>query len=479
MVARTPPKLLVMPPFNPILLTETLNKVDKCMARLQELQHTVTGGNKVISGVTVSPRSTRGYLRTSLRCKQESLRIKNVTSRKSPPGKLPTNAGEWRRMSLPAMLLGETVAEIKQASQFARDIVEAVGSKGEKPAPDDPKTPLTQRQNQKPSPENSELRSRRKREKQVTLQTMRTESDTPSKRRLKSRINFKVSSPVQQRECEKENCKYIANRVSPRNRPWVKKTVLFPNPLFHSSPTSQQQKLSITQSPVIARNRQTPHKFLVKSPPKAPVLQAKIRRPQKLYASPTRVTSLGAKFLAKSPPKSSKFQVKIRSPPQISVSPPRATRSPKMSTAAKLRRSFSPSRLASRLAPPLKSKKTVQKIDGIKSPLKASKFQVKIRSTPQISVSPTRATSLTERSPKMSTAAKLRMSFSPSRLANRIASSPSKMRSFSPSRLASRLAPPLKRKISVQKIDGMKMMMSGLKQRPQASTTSNQFIVCA
>lgn len=44
------------------------------MARLQELQYTVTGGTKVVSGVTLSPRSTRGYLRTSLRCKQESLR---------------------------------------------------------------------------------------------------------------------------------------------------------------------------------------------------------------------------------------------------------------------------------------------------------------------------------------------------------------------------------------------------------------------
>ncbi|TMX01961.1 hypothetical protein EJD97_023009 [Solanum chilense] len=460
MVARTPPKLqnkkMVVPPLNPILLRETLNKVDKCMARLQELQYTVTGGHKVISGVTLSPRSTRGYLRTSLRCKQESLRIKNATSRKSPPGKMPTSGGEWRRMSLPAMLLGETVAEIKQASQFARDIVEAVGSKGS----DDPKTPLIQRQNQKPSPENSELRSRRKREKQVTLQTMRTESDTPSKRRAKSRINFKVS-PVQQKECEKENCKYIANRVSPRNRPWVKKTVLFPNPLFHSSPTSQQQKLSKTQSPVIARNRQSPHKFLVKSPPKAPKLQMKIRSPQKLHASPTRVTSLGTKFSTKSPPKASKFQVKIRSPPQLSVSPTRVT-------------SLGTKSLA-------------------KSP---PKFQVKIRSPPQISVSPTRATSLNKRSPKMSAAAKLKRSFSPSRLANKIASSPSKMRSFSPSRLAnkiasspskmrsfspsrlvSRLVSPLKSKKSVQKIDGMKMMMSGLKQRPRASTTSKQFSV--
>ncbi|PHT41310.1 Microtubule-binding protein TANGLED1 [Capsicum baccatum] len=467
MVARTPPKLqhkkMVVPPLNPLLLRETLNKVDKCMARLQELQYTVAGGNKVISGVTLSPRSTRGYLRTSLRCKQESLRIKNATSRKSPPGKLPTNGGEWRRMSLPAMLLGETVAEIKQASQFARDIVEAVGSKGKKSASDDPKTPPTQRQNHKATPENSELRSRRKREKRVTLQTMRTDSDTPSKRRAKSRINFKVS-PVQQRECEKENCKYIANRVSPRNRPWVKKTVLFPNPLFHSSPTSQQQKLSRTQSPVIARNRQTPHKFLVKSPPKASKLQVKARSHQKLNASPTRATSLGTKFLAKSPPKSSKLQVKARSPPKFNASPTRET-------------SLGTKFLA-------------------KSPPKSSKFQVKIRSPPQISVSPTRATSLNKRSPKMSTAAKLRRSFSPSRLANRIASSPSKMRSFSPSRLAnkiasspskmrsfspsrlaSRLASPLKSKKSIQKIDGMKMMMSGLKQRPRAASTSKQFSV--
>lgn len=44
------------------------------MARLQELQNTVTGGNKVMSVVNLSPRSTRGYLKTSLRCKQESLR---------------------------------------------------------------------------------------------------------------------------------------------------------------------------------------------------------------------------------------------------------------------------------------------------------------------------------------------------------------------------------------------------------------------
>ncbi|KAK9919821.1 hypothetical protein M0R45_028397 [Rubus argutus] len=80
MVARTPPKQRKMvAPLNPALLRETVKKVDRCMARLQELQYTVTGGTKVISGVSLSPRSTRGYMRTSLRCKQESARIKGLT----------------------------------------------------------------------------------------------------------------------------------------------------------------------------------------------------------------------------------------------------------------------------------------------------------------------------------------------------------------------------------------------------------------
>ncbi|KAL2514822.1 putative microtubule-binding protein TANGLED [Forsythia ovata] len=343
MVARTPPKqlrkLVAPPPLNPILLRETVNKVEKCMARLQELQYTVTGGTKMISGVTLSPRSTKGYLRTSLRCKQESMRMKNVNSRRSPPGKLPSNADEWRRMSLPAMLLGETMGEILQASEFARNIVEAVSSKTKKPAIDDPKTPVTERKrNQRPKHmENSQLEVRRKREKQVALQTIRSESDKPSLQRAKSRINFKVS-PTQKRECDKENCRYIANRVSPRSRPWARKTVLFPNPLFHSSPTSQHQKFCKTKSPVIAsnkQNKQTPHKFLIKSPPSA-----------------------------------SKFQVKIKSPP-LSISPTRAAinmgkKSPKVSAAAKLRRSFSPSRIANRLVSPLKGRKSLQKNDAMK-----------------------------------------------------------------------------------------------------------------
>nr|GMD42165.1 microtubule-binding protein TANGLED [Ipomoea batatas] len=391
MVARTPPKLqhrkMAVAPLNPILLRETLTKVDKCMARLQELQYTVTGGSKVISGVTLSPRSTRGYLRTSLRCKQESLRIKNATSNRSPHGKLPatTKTGEWKRMSLPAMLLGETVNEILEASQFARKIVEEAAAK------DDPKTPpLTIRQKKKPSPENSELRARRKREKQVKLLQA-----TPSLQRARSRrINFKVV--VSPPNCERENCNkyYMANRVSPRHRPWAKKTVLFPNPVFHSS-----------------------------SPPTQ---------------------------------KPSKFQVKIRSPP-LSISPTRTAavvskKSPKMSTAAKLRRSFSPSRLANKLVPS-------------SSPSKMRK-----------SSSPSR---LANKLVPSSSPSKMRRSFSPSRLANKIvSSSPSKMmrRSFSPSRLANKLVSPLKSRKPVQNdADAMKMMMSGLKQRPSGSSLPKQF----
>ncbi|KAK6143912.1 hypothetical protein DH2020_024260 [Rehmannia glutinosa] len=408
MVARSPPKvqrkmLMAPPPLSPTLLRETVKKVDKCMARLQELQYTVRGGTKVISGVSLSPRSSTTYFRTSLRCKQESLRMKNANPRKSPPGKLPVITDEWRRMSLPAMLLGETIGEILQATQFAQNIVEAVSSNTKKPAATtnvDPKTPLTERRQPKKSPnaENSGLllQARRKREKQVVLRTIRSDSDTPSLQRAKSRINFKLSSPVQNRECDKENCRYIANRVSPRNRPWARKTVLFPNPLFHSSsPTSKQQNLckTTTKSPVIARNhRQTPHKFLIKSP-----------------------------------------QVKIKSPP-LSISP--------SSKAAKLRRSFSPSRLANRLVSPLKSRKHVLKNEEemlkfpeiaksrqtahkflMRSP-PASKFQAKIKSRP-VCISPTRIAGLSKKSspPKaFVAAAKLQRSFSPSRIANRLVS---------------------------------------------------------
>ncbi|KAE9615959.1 hypothetical protein Lal_00017347 [Lupinus albus] len=391
MVAKTPPKQnKVLASLNYVLIKETLNKVDRCMARLQELQYTVAGGTKVVSGVSLSPRSTRAYLRTSLRCKQESLRIKNSAPRRSPQGKFPRPAtleGEWRQMSLPAMLVGETLGEILQASQFAREIVSAVARKT---SIDDPKTPLPQQRSsqKKLHSENTELKARRKKEKQIKQQS----DSPPSLQRARSRINFKVSPP-KIREFDKENNKHLANRVSPRNRPWARKAVLFPNPLFSSTTSSSmQQQFCKTKSPILSRNRGTPqHKFLIKS---------------------------------SSPPSASKFQVKVqKSPPIVSIySSTRATslskNSPKKSAASKLSRPFSPSRLVTRLASPLRSKKSVQKSD-----------------------------SLGKSSPKRSSVSKFRQSFSPSRLATRLVS-------------------PLKSKTNVQQSHGY---LSGLKQRPEST----------
>ncbi|XP_010277932.1 PREDICTED: probable microtubule-binding protein TANGLED [Nelumbo nucifera] len=334
MVAKTPTKQTKMAaPLNPKPLREIVRKVDQCMARLQELQYTVSGGTKVISGVSLSPRSTRGYLKTSLRCKQESLRLKNGAARKSPVGKFQgSTIGEWRRMSLPAMLVQETVGEILQASRFAREVVSAVATHNKQTASDDPKTPVTDRRNpQRSHPESMELRTRRKKEKQTALQSIRSEVNTPGPRRARSRINFKVSSPPSRREVGKENW-HIAHRLSPKNRPWAKKTVLFPNPLFLSSPTSKQRKFCKTRSPVIARTRQTPHKFLIKSPVKV--------KNMPISLSPVRSTSLGKMS------------------------------SPKVSTVSKLRRSFSPSRLANRFVSPLKSRMSAQKNGVLMSGLK-------------------------------------------------------------------------------------------------------------
>ncbi|KAJ8755601.1 hypothetical protein K2173_022196 [Erythroxylum novogranatense] len=332
MVARTPPKqrrTVAVAPLNPVLIRETVQKVDKCMARLQELQYTVAGGNKVIAGVSLSPRSTRGYLRTSLRCKQESLRIKNAAGAahgKSPVGKFPASSkgGEWRKMSLPAMLVGETVGEILQASQFAREMVASVSSG--KTMNITPVTPITQRRKPRPQPE---IKSKRKKEKQNN----RSESCSPSLQRARSRIIFKVSPP-RKTEVDKDNIQYRTNKVSPRNKPWAKKAVLFPNPLFLSSTHSAHlQKFCKTKSPMLAKNRQatTPHKFLIKSPPSATKFQVKIKT-----LSPRRPINLSKE-------------------------------SPKLPIASKLRRSFSPSRLANRLVSPLKTRNLI-------SPLKSRKF---------------------------------------------------------------------------------------------------------
>ncbi|KAL6560560.1 hypothetical protein OROGR_004119 [Orobanche gracilis] len=389
MVARTPPKqprkiVVVAPPhLSPTLLRETAKKVDKCMARLQELQYTVTGGIKVRSGENLSPPS-RSYFQTNLRSKQESSRIRNANSRRSPPGKLPeVSAEDWRRMSLPAMLVGETMGEILRATRFAKNIVDGVSSSSSSMKTDEPKTPMTHNRKPKPNIENSGLiqARRRRREKQVAI---RPESDIPSLTRAKSKINFK--------ECDKENysSRYIASRVSPRNRPWATKAVLFPNPLFHS----QHQKFGKS-------NRQTPHKFLIK--------------PVDYHSS-------------------SKFQVKIKSPPPISISPTK--RSPNTTAAAaaanRIRKSFSPSRLANRLlvvTSPLKSRKSAtnsnQEIAEIeRNRQTAYKFLIK-SSSPQGEIKSS-LVSLSKKSPPK--ASKFPRSFSPSRLANRIVMSPLKIR---------------------------------------------------
>ncbi|KAH9604997.1 hypothetical protein KSS87_016985, partial [Heliosperma pusillum] len=340
MVARTPPthrKSMVAPPLSPTVLRETLLKVDQCMARLQELQYTATGGNKVVNGVKLSPRSTKAYFKTSLRCKQETImRTRNNGTKRSPSGKLPaTLAGEWRTMSLKSMLVGETVAEILQASKFTKEIM------GNYSNIDDPKTPLSRKQ--RPIQEKTPIETRRKREKQHKFRIVEAQSITPSTKRARSRINFKVSPPKKS-EFEKEkvgfSARYVTNKVSPKHKPWAKKTVLFPNPLFHSSPTSETQNICKTKSPVIGKKRETPHKFLVKSP-------VKIKSPQKGFVSVSPVSKLTS--LSR-------------------ISPPKQ----QMSKASKLRRSLSPSRLANRLVSPLKGRRNsmASSCDGLMSDLR-------------------------------------------------------------------------------------------------------------
>ncbi|CAH2055032.1 unnamed protein product [Thlaspi arvense] len=470
MVARTPQKqrkvAMVAPPLNSDLLRETINKVDKCMERLQELQYTIAGGTKVVSGVNLSPRSTRTYLKTSLRCKQETLRIKNATHKKSPVGKFPASSpGDWRKMSLPAMLLGETVNEILQASQVTRDIVDALAPKKSRKLrrstmageDDGPKTPETQQKSRERNPEtvSSNIKARRKKEKL----NKRSESDSPpSIQRARSRIVFKVVSPqiTAEKALVKENdensFRHLANRVSPKHKPWVKKAVLFPNPLFISGSSTQQAKFSRTMSPVIARaditssknNKETPHKFLIKSPnTSASKFQVKIKSPPKVSVSPTRNGSnLSRRSLrgSSSPTRSVTLGKKS---PTASISPIRRSlgkKSPKLSTAAKLRRSFTPTRNGSSLARKSSVSPKRVTLQAFISPGRNGNLGKK---SPKPSISPTRVGRKTQ---KISTAAKLR-------------------RSFSPSRLAMRLISPMKSRKSVGKCDDDEMV-SGLKQRP-------------
>ncbi|KAF3334286.1 microtubule-binding protein TANGLED1 [Carex littledalei] len=298
MVAKTPPKKQrrAMVALNPNQVRETLKKVDQCMARLQELQYTVTGGSKVVSGVTLSPRSTRAYLRTSLRCKQETLRsLKGTPAKKSPTGKFQGCAtGDWRSTSLPAMLLGETVVEILQASQFAKNLVSTAETLSKMSTA--PKTPIQTKLNPTRSQNLSPLRARRTKEKQNPQKGgTKCESRSPPVRlRARSKIQFKSISPIPSRPSTTS-----ANRVSPKNRPWAKKTVLFPNPTFMPStstpvPTigTNKQRFYKTRSPIIpkATKVQTPHKFVIKSPPKCLGTQLRYQKalPVQVVKSPVR-----------------------------------------------------------------------------------------------------------------------------------------------------------------------------------------------
>ncbi|XP_074574860.1 microtubule-binding protein TANGLED1 [Curcuma longa] len=339
------------------LVRQTLNKVDRCVARLQELQYTVMGGAKVVSGVTLSPRSTRGYLRTSVRCKQESLRTwSNPASRRSPAAKFPGGTdGEWRRMSLPAMLLNETLAEIIQTSRVAKKSsakTTANVSLSEPVAAADPKTPVATRRRTANKPaaipsENVALYARRSKEKQPgRFRVIRSESSPVTAARARSRIRFKSTSPLvaaaaRREEEAEEGVKHgklsvAAHRVSPRHRPWGKKTVLFPNALFNSSSSSpppasacRGQRFYKTKSPIIGRSRppQTPppHKFLIKSPTASLGSQLATRKPgvavvRVLQASPEKVVVLKTRRRSFSP---SKFINRVVSPLRTRIALPK------------------------------------------------------------------------------------------------------------------------------------------------------------
>lgn len=126
-------------------------------------------------------------------------------------------SGEWHRMSLPAMLLRETMEEIVQTTQFARDTAVAIASTNKTTA-DDFKTPVSIKQSHSPKLENSQLKARRNREKQTTLQSIRFNNDNPPLQPAKSHINFKTSSPLK-RIANKENCQhFVANRVFPQRK---------------------------------------------------------------------------------------------------------------------------------------------------------------------------------------------------------------------------------------------------------------------
>lgn len=300
---------------NPILVRETVQKVERCMARLQELQFTAAGGLKLSHRISC------------FRSKQESLRIKNAASQRSPTLKIQEReeVHEWQKKSLTAMLLNETLAEILQASKLVTKIT-AMG------AAIDPRTPDTGCRKRKPWFENTELRERRANEKQLSSRTHRSEYGSPVLRRARTRISFKMTSPLSKKEAVEiptARTSVSANRILPKNRAWTKKTVvLFPNQLFASasplSTAAQPNKFFKTRSPIIGRASQIPHKFLIKSPS----------------------ATLGSQFRSK------------RAVPKVTVSPSKG----KVSTSMPRRCSFSPIKFTNKLASPLKARLSFHKV---------------------------------------------------------------------------------------------------------------------
>lgn len=218
-------------------------------------------------------------------------------------------------MSLSTMLLSETVAEISQASKLFSNL--SITSSGI-----DLRTP--DNNSRSTNFVNSELRAKRAKEKQLSSRRLRLESGSPILRRSRCRISFKTTSPLNIREAPTNRTgarpSVSVNRISPKNKPWRKKTVLFPNPLFHStSPTSTHQKTFYrTRSPIIERPSKTPHKFLIKN----------------------QNTSLRSHLKSK------------KAVPDVTVSPVKNKGCPSQQR----RCSFSPSKFAKRLVSPLKTR---------------------------------------------------------------------------------------------------------------------------
>ncbi|XP_051133287.1 probable microtubule-binding protein TANGLED [Andrographis paniculata] len=181
--------------LDPDCLRQTLDKVDKCVRRLQEL-----------------------HLAAS------SVRITS-TNYEGSSQELPTITEPWFEMSKPAMLLREALGEITLASRSMRKFVESTSLYSAKKSKSIPRTPPSAKQTENQN-------QQRYAEKPVSLQKLRFS------------------------DFDKENFRYKANQVSPRNRPWAKKAVLFPNPLFDASPMKTSQKIVGKKSSMISKNAQ-------------------------------------------------------------------------------------------------------------------------------------------------------------------------------------------------------------------------------